>query len=344
MKIGFSFIGKAEDKSGGRHQDHRKHICGLRFWGLRPLPDGTIASQSEELEQSTVLLGEVGYMMDDELIVLLPQNYTWIGFMVGVTETGIVRLKPLTQPPWKDATWVGSSTSMTESKLGWSMWHDHEHEDQGSALAKRRAEGFKVIGPVHDYYCDFAYPAAEGRLIVEPSQWRIGGITVGLGTLRFTSIALIEYRLEHALEQPQKRKGKHRMPEFGDQPTVVVDGEEVACEPLPLGRFNNILSPQEHLDGVPDLIDRYCWRPSFPVPHYDDENVTDIRVTPRNISFAFPKTFVQDALLSAGLPIPPETQGYWNGPGFGPPPSTPPLKVPRNRDEFNVSPFPAKNS
>ncbi|KAF3902999.1 hypothetical protein ABW20_dc0107275 [Dactylellina cionopaga] len=276
--------------------------------------------------------------MPDEIVVPLPENRAWIGFMVGVTESGIVRLKPLTHPPWKEARWIGSSTSMTESKLGWNTWHEHEPAEQ-TALAKRRAEGFKVIGPVHDYYCDFSFPAAEGRLTVPPEKWSVGGIMVGLGTLRLTSIALIEYRNEETTSKRDKGKGKamHIEPEPApNAEKIMVDGEEVACEPLPLGDVDNILSRDEHFDGVPDLIDRYCWRPYFPVPYYNEDNVTDVTISPRNFSFAFPKTYVQDALLSAGLPVPPESHIYWNGPNFGQPPSTPPLRVPRNRDELNI--------
>ncbi|KAK6533306.1 hypothetical protein TWF694_002259 [Orbilia ellipsospora] len=335
-KIGFSFVGRTDDKSNSHvTPDYRKHACGLRFWGRLPsFSDDEIP----EIEQPTVLLGEVGYIMRDELVISLPENHTWIGFMVGVTESGIVRLKPLTHPPWKAARWIGSPTSMTESKIGWNLWHEHEIPEQTSALAKRRAEGFKVIGPVHDYYVDFSYPAAEGRLIVSPDKWTIGGITVGLGTLRFTSIALIEYRNEQAMNKRDKGKGKatNLIPDLLNVEKVMVDGEEVDCKRLPLGPLENVLGSREHFDGVPDITDRYCWRPYFPVPHYDEDNVTDVNILPKNLSFAFPKTYIQDALLSAGLPVPPESHIYWNGPNFGPPPNSPPLRVPRNRDELNI--------
>ncbi|KAK6348808.1 hypothetical protein TWF730_009578 [Orbilia blumenaviensis] len=332
--IGFSFIGKADDKSQEAVVDYRKHICGLRFWGQLPDPWDEGAP---EVETPTVLLGEVGYIMPDEIVVSLPKNSTWIGFMVGVTESGIVRLKPLTHPPWKEARWIGSSTLMTESKLGWSMWHEHEPGEQTTALAKRRAQGFKVIGPVHDYYSDFSYPAAEGKLTVSPPNWTIGGITVGLGTLRFTSIALVEYHNDEATSK--RKKGKGKAISLGDpsmRQKITVDGEEIDCEPLPLGAVDNVLGSDEHIDGVPSLVDRYCWRPYFPLPHYEEDNTTNVAVSPRNLSFAFPKTYVQDALLAAGLPIPPEAHAYWNGPNFGPPPNTPPLRIPRNRDELTV--------
>ncbi|KAK6333532.1 hypothetical protein TWF718_011340 [Orbilia javanica] len=333
-RIGFSFIGKADDKSQEAVVDYRKHICGLRFWGRLP---ALWDDETPEADTPMVLLGEVGYIMPDEVVVSLPENSTWIGFMVGVTESGIVRLKPLTHPPWKEARWIGSSTSMTESKLGWSMWHEHEHGEQTTALAKRRAQGFKVIGPVHDYYSDFSYPAAEGKLTVSPSKWTIGGITVGLGTLRFTSIALIEYRNDETTSKRSKGKGKATIfDEPSDYQKIVIDGEEVDCEPIPLGAADNVLEPEEHIDGVPSLVDRYCWRPYFPLPHYWEDNTTNVTVSAKNLSFAFPKTYVQDALLAAGLPIPPEAHAYWNGPNFGPPPNTPPLRVPRNRDELTV--------
>ncbi|KAF3938110.1 hypothetical protein ABW19_dt0207834 [Dactylella cylindrospora] len=209
-------------------------------------------------------------------------------------------------------------------------------EDQTTALAKRRAEGFKVIGPIHDYYCDFAYPAAEGRITVPLDKWTIGGVTVGLGTLRLTSISLVEYRNEETTTKRDKGKGKAQRVQPTSSQTIFIDGEEMACEPLPLGRDSNLLSDDEHLDGVPDLVDRYCWRPHFPVPHYNELNKDNISISPQNLSFAFQKTYIQDALLGAGLPVPPEAHIYWNGPNFGPPPSTPPLRVSRNRDELNV--------
>ncbi|KAJ6262061.1 hypothetical protein Dda_2865 [Drechslerella dactyloides] len=330
-KIGFSFVGKADERVEDGESDNRKHICGLQFWGCLPSfsDDDTI-----DAAQPVVLLGQVGYVMHDEIIIPLPDDHTWIGFMVGVTETGIVRLKPLTSPPWKEARWVGSPTSLIESRLGWGM-PDHEPGEQSVALAKRRAEGFRVIGPLPEYYND-GNPAAEGRISVDPEKWTVGGVTVGLGTLRFTSIALVEYRNEETTTKRSKGKGKATEVEPTGIYQVTVDGEEFPCEPLSLGNVDNVLDSHEHIDGIPELIDRYCWRPHFPVPHYEDDNTSNITLSPKNLSFAFPRIYVQDALLSAGLPIPPEPHVYWNGPNFGPPPTTPPLRVPRNRDEFNL--------
>ncbi|KAK6350307.1 hypothetical protein TWF696_006538 [Orbilia brochopaga] len=331
-KIGFSFVGKADERGEDVELENRKHICGLQFWGH--FPSFSDDDTPDAIEPS-VLLGQVGYIMHDEVVVTLPKNHTWVGFMVGVMETGIVRLKPLTHPPWKEARWVGSSTSVTESRLGWNMAPEHEPGEQSIALARRRAEGFRVIGPLPDYYND-GNPAAEGRLLVDPVKWTAGGIVVGLGTLRFTSIAIVEYRNEETTTKRDKGKGKARAVEQAEMSRATVDGEEVPCEPLPLATIDNILESHEHFDGIPELVDRYCWRPHFPVPHYEDENTLNITISPRNLSFAFPKTYVQDALLSAGLPIPPEPHMYWNGPNFGPPPTIPPLRVPRNRDELNL--------
>ncbi|KAF3918102.1 hypothetical protein ABW21_db0208235 [Orbilia brochopaga] len=330
--IGFSFVGKADETDDETGPDSRKHICGLRFWGRLPNfsdddpPDAT---------QPVVLLGQVGYIMRDEQRVHLPKNHHWIGFMVGIMETGIVRLKPLTDPPWRAARWVGSSTTVLESRFGLNVFPGPDLGEQSIALARRRAEGFRVIGsPFPDYHHDGS-PAAEGRLMVDPEQWTAGGIVVGLGTLRFTSIAIVEYRNEETTNKKEKGKGKATDIESTGTSQVTVDGEEVPCEPLPLGIVDNLLEDHEHIDGVPELIDRYCWRPHFPTPDYEDDNVWGVEISPENLSFAFPKTYVHDTLLSAGLPIPPEPHMYWNGQNFGPPPTTPPLRVPRNRDEFN---------
>ncbi|EWC48676.1 hypothetical protein DRE_01898 [Drechslerella stenobrocha 248] len=328
--IGFSFVGGEIGKFEDRETGKRKHVCGLRFWGRLPSvsEDETIGSP----EQNT-LLGEVGYIMDNEIIVTLPQDRIWAGFMVGVKETGIVRLKPLTHPPWKEAQWMGP----TEPKQGSGLGRDDGIE-QLAALAGRRAEGFKVIGPVYDPYVDSAHQAAEGKVSVKSGEWTASGVAVGLGTLRFTSIALIEYRDGETTRKQGKGKGKATDNCLAGLPFVVVDGEQVACEPLPLGLVDNIINTGDHFDGVPDLIDRYCWRPRFPVPHYNEDNISNITLSPRNLSFAFPNNYIQDVLLSAGLPVPPEPYGQdWSQvPQPGQPHVAPILRVPRNRDELNT--------